>query len=524
MSHYHQDDFENAVKSKPTTEKRRNILVVSSNNNPNSPGGLAVALRGAIDSFTNATFNWVGIHPTADTDFNLGRGKSVGENRLNTLNFHAPEDIYNLFYTHANAAAWPINHNKAEVAEFSKEGYEQYLNVNRNLADKIIDYCEKNHGTEVWIHDYQLAALVGMLKDNPEFKDNVTFTIHTPITSLENLDKLEHEAKQAMLSDYESVLKADVITVQIPRHYKMLRALAGKVGYAFNDEKREPENYQRNQWSNEKHKPCVIICPIGIEREGIFEIAQDAKKTDEFKNILEDIDPDRPMLLQIGRLDHTKGWPALLKVYGNIIKERLKVSFNDAANNTSSPAPVVPALIAIHPVTRQNVPAYAKLNKEVKILSASIAETLARNSLFRCFRSHNDKVSRPVGLALNSVANVVLMLSNEEGMGLVAFEAVLTQDPNRPEGPAVIIVGNNTGAAHVLGNGCIQVDPNNEDAVKEAIEKAIKMPPDERLAMHRTSAKALEEVNINKWALTILDNTPTRECISLAPAPAPRQG
>jgi trehalose 6-phosphate synthase len=86
-------------------------------------------------------------------------------------------------------------------------------------------------------------------------------------------------------------------------------------------------------------------------------------------------------------------------------------------------------------------------------------------------------------------------------MNLVAKEYVAAQDP---EDPGVLVLSRFAGAAHEL-DAALLVNPLDPDDIAEAMDVALMMPVDERLARWRTMEAALRKTTAATWCQSFLD-------------------
>jgi trehalose 6-phosphate synthase len=82
-------------------------------------------------------------------------------------------------------------------------------------------------------------------------------------------------------------------------------------------------------------------------------------------------------------------------------------------------------------------------------------------------------------IALYAVSDVCLVSSTRDGMNLVSYEYIATQQKRH----GVMILSEFTGAAQSL-NGSIVVNPWNTEELANAIHEAITLPADLRKANH----------------------------------------
>jgi trehalose 6-phosphate synthase len=98
----------------------------------------------------------------------------------------------------------------------------------------------------------------------------------------------------------------------------------------------------------------------------------------------------------------------------------------------------------------------------------------------------------------NPRAGVVTPL--RDGMNLVAKEYVAAQNP---DDPGVLVLSQFAGAAAEL-RAALLVNPNDPEAVSQAIQHALTMPLDERRARHEQLMKALYRTDISKWGTSFI--------------------
>jgi trehalose 6-phosphate synthase len=95
---------------------------------------------------------------------------------------------------------------------------------------------------------------------------------------------------------------------------------------------------------------------------------------------------------------------------------------------------------------------------------------------------------------------VALVTPFADGMNLVAKEFIAAQDP---DDPGVLILSHFAGAAEQLRDA-ILVNPHDVGEMAQAIESAINMPKDERVARHRAMHAAVFDENIGRWTQNYL--------------------
>jgi trehalose 6-phosphate synthase len=87
-----------------------------------------------------------------------------------------------------------------------------------------------------------------------------------------------------------------------------------------------------------------------------------------------------------------------------------------------------------------------------------------------------------------------------DGMNLVAKEYVAAQDP---QDPGVLILSKFAGAAEELPDALI-VNPNDKVEVAEAIQHALHMSREERVARWQAMSKVLWNSDVSRWAAAFI--------------------
>ena len=74
-----------------------------------------------------------------------------------------PRDLYHHYYNeYSNNVIWPLFHYERSLVHHSEKGWKSYCQVNLIVAEEILR--EARPGDTVWIHDFQLMLVPGILK------------------------------------------------------------------------------------------------------------------------------------------------------------------------------------------------------------------------------------------------------------------------------------------------------------------------------------------------------------------------
>jgi trehalose 6-phosphate synthase len=155
--------------------------------------------------------------------------------------------------------------------------------------------------------------------------------------------------------------------------------------------------------------------------------------------------------------------------------------------------------LQIAPTSRSEVPEYATLSRDVNETLGRINGSLGEPGWVP-IHYVTSTYSRAVLARLYRLAQVGLVTPMRDGMNLVAKEYVAAQDP---QDPGVLILSKFAGAAEELTDALI-VNPNDKVEVAEAIQHALHMSREERVARWQAMSKVLWHSDVSRWAATFI--------------------
>ncbi|RYZ77176.1 MAG: trehalose-6-phosphate synthase, partial [Proteobacteria bacterium] len=264
------------------------------------------------------------------------------------------------------------------------------------FADKVAAIYEP--GDVVWVHDYQLMLLPNMIRQQlPE--TTIGFFLHIPFPSGEVFRQLpvRQEIMKAMTCcdlvgfHEHSYLRQFIVS---------LKSILGVDSTFFKAE-------------IGSHTLHLGVYPISIDSASFMKKAQSAEVQAQAAQY-EEMSTVPYLVLGVDRLDYTKGLELKLRGFQRALKKYPelvgKVTFMQVA---------VP--------TRQKVPYYAKIKKEIDQLVGNINGEFTEPHYTPVHYIFNS-VSETKLLALYRRANAALVTSKRDGMNLVAMEYAMAQD------------------------------------------------------------------------------------------------
>ena len=274
-----------------------------------SAGGLATALRGALDSggiWISNSGNNPPVHDLADrmaqyshTVDQFSPDTQHTENLINPLGLHAsrlyqtglnksflagdiesrePYDVshfsmdkavFRTFYEDVvNGWLWPVFHDLAEFVTPAPQDWEVYRETNQAFADALFAGFSGDRENVAWIQDYQLLLTPGMLREQlTKDTDRIGFFLHIPLA---NPDTFVEQLGEAIVVEIlRSLLQSDVVGLQMCDDAERFIELVEKLARPLGIDKSRIEKIGRGHYSVPVGSRVVTVrdFPISIDYE-----------------------------------------------------------------------------------------------------------------------------------------------------------------------------------------------------------------------------------------------------------------
>lgn len=413
---------------------------------PSAQGGLAVALTAALREADGVWFGWSGeTGNTADLRFENYDG-------VTSATIDLPEqDVEEYYDGYANRTLWPLFHYRLGLTEFERDFQGGYERVNRLFSEVISPYIEPDD--LVWVHDYHMVPL-GWLLRQKGVTNRLGFFLHIPWPPTRLLIALPEHRRLV-----EALFAYDVIGFQTREwletfHDYVEREMGGTIG---------PDDEVTVGGRTIK----AIACPIGIDAREFIAAANGEQAAAIHDRMTASVN-GRNLIVGVDRLDYSKGIEERFNGYQRFLETR-----PDQRTNVS--------LLQIAPPSRATVQSYQEIRATLDALSGRINGAFAEIDWVP-LRYVNRGLPRDVLAGIYRAARVGLVTPLRDGMNLVAKEFIAAQDP---ADPGVLILSRFAGAAEQLGEALL-INPYSPDEMADAIEQALAMPRDERIARWRT--------------------------------------
>lgn len=431
-----------------------------------SEGGLATGLGSIYKQGNNLWVGWPGISGESEdqkSEINSGLKK----NNMHGV-FLTEYDIEAYYEGFSNETLWPNFHYFNQYTQYNEEHWQAYQDVNQKFADEVLQLIAPND--TIWVHDYQLLLLPSLIREKqPDIK--IGFFLHIPFPSYESFRRLPW--RRELL---HGMLGADFLgfhTYDDMRHFmSSVNRLAGFGG----------ENGQINFGNR---KVLADALPMGIDYKK-YESLADHEETLEREDRYRKSIGNQRLLLSIDRLDYSKGIPQRLIAFESFLEK-----YPDYKGEISLLMVVVPS--------RDNVGKYKELKEEVDLLVGKINGKYSRidwRPIHYFYRSFPPNALS----AFYRMADVGLVTPLRDGMNLVCKEFIASKLDKK----GVLILSEMVGASKELSDA-ILVNPNDNNAIVDAIYEALNMSSDEQKRRLEVMQTSLQRYNIHHWVKLFMD-------------------
>ncbi len=426
-------------------------------------GGLATGVGSFYKSYDSLWIGWPGV--------NVRRNDLEEKNRITAELakeqchpvFLSPYDVRNYYDGFCNNTIWPLFHYFNHFAEYDKQQWKVYKKVNEAFCETVVEVA--NPDDMIWVHDYQLMLLPQMLREHLPNAE-IGFFLHIPFPSYE-IFRLLPWRKEIL----EGLLGADLVgfhTYDYIRHF--LSSVRRILGY----------EHSLGEVVTGNRVVRADMFPMGIDYQQFAGAVSEPAVEEEIARARGQYG-DRKIILSFDRLDYTKGIPLRLEAFDTFLEKKPeyqgKVSF---------------ILVAVP--SRTAIEHYQTLKQQIDELVGRINGKYGTTDWVPVRYFYNYLPFEAL-VANYKLADVALVTPIRDGMNLMAKEFVAT----KTDGRGVLILSEMAGAAPELGEAII-VNPNDREAVVEAIETALTMPEEEQTERNRIMQKRLQRYDVTNWA------------------------
>jgi trehalose 6-phosphate synthase/phosphatase len=424
-----------------------------------SEGGLATGLSSVYKRNDNLWIGWPGAF--LDNDQRTQVNPLLEAEKLLPV-YLTEEEIAAYYEGFSNETLWPLYHYFPSYTLYKKNNWEAYCAVNRKFAEHVLRVAREED--IIWVHDYQLCLVPELIRAQ---LPNVIigFFQHIPFPDFEIFRLLPW--REEIL---KGLLGADLIgfhTLDDTKHFiaSCSRLLNLEV--------------MMNRIVVEGREVMVDTFPMGIDFEKFQNWARKERTLQNERRLRSMIGALR-IMISVDRLDYSKGILNRLEAFELLLDKhpelRGKISFIQL---------VVPS--------RDQVPQYKWLKDEIDKRVSSINSRFSSfgwTPIYYFYRSFPmDMLS-----ALYKTADIAMITPMRDGMNLVSKEYVASKIDQK----GVLILSEMAGASKELLHALI-VNPNDIEAMVDALLQAIEMPEEEQAYRIRAMQEIIAKYNVYHW-------------------------
>ncbi len=363
----------------------------------------------------------------------------------------------------ANGTLWPALHGFGELVEHHTTWWDAYVEYNRAFAAAVANVCAD--GDRIWVHDYHLLLLPGLLADlRPDLR--VGLSLHTAIDRA----GLEHLPIGADIA--RALRRCSLIGVQTTADAASLHGLLDDLGRDARDAGGAP--------------PRIVTSPVSIDPAAVRALL-DEPATTLLRERWRRHAAGRRLLVGVDRLDYTKGIVPRLQAYDQAFRH----GWLDPADTL---------VVQVAQPSRMELGVYRALHTD--------AERLAHD--LRCRWRGADGgpaielvvagLDRREVIALFSEADIGVVTPARDGMNLVSKEFSVANEARS----GVLVLSRSAGAADELGRDAVLVDGDQATSVAAGLRRAVRLEPETRRAMARRRADRVRSWSAADWSSTYL--------------------
>ncbi|KAK2932105.1 HAD-superfamily hydrolase, subfamily IIB [Fusarium oxysporum f. sp. vasinfectum] len=339
----------------------------------------------------------------------------------------------------------PDPHNPKSKA-YEDHSWKYYVNVNQAFADQIVKNWKR--GDVIWIHDYHLLLVPGMVRKKlPEAK--IGFFLHVAFPSSEVFRCLA--VRKELL---EGMLGANLVGFQIHEYGRHFLQTCSRILSA----EATPDGLQL-----EDRFVDVIHLTIGIDPVSLREHL-DAPDVAKWLQVLQERYKGKKLIVARDKLDHVRG-----------VRQKL-LSYELFLNK--------------NPQWRENAVLIqvALSSNEKSDLEATVSDIVTRvnsswaNLAYQPVVYLKQDIDYAQYLALLTIADALMITSQREGMNLTSHEYLFCQDgkllPEKKHGS--LILSEFTGTSSLFAKNELAVNPWDYRQCADAIKQALEMGEEEK--------------------------------------------
>ena len=381
------------------------------------------------------------------------------------------KEIAEYYLDVANRSLWPLCHLQLSHFSFNPHSWKTYVSVNRRFAQAAHEEAAGRRST-VWIHDYHLALVAGMVERTPHMFVHQFWHIPWPPPDILRVLPAARMLLRGLLGN-------DLLGFHTRRFVvNFFACVADLLPGAKADVKKGIVRYRG-------HTTHVRAYPISIDVRGMQRLTARADIQELSRRLWrKHAPPGGQLVLGVDRADYTKGIPHRLAAFGRLLEEHPEL----AGRVT---------LVQIAVPSRSDISEYQDLERAIETLVTSINLKHGRPG-WRPIIHIQDHLDPLTLVSWYRAADVCIVSPVQDGMNLVAKEYVIAQGTKL----GVLLLSQFAGAAEEL-EGALLINPYDESSLARSLHVALTMGPGEREVRLRSMQKQVCGNTVQDWMQAI---------------------
>jgi len=399
-------------------------------------GGLVSGMQTALESVGSAVWVCAAMSDAERAVAQRAAGQPLAGSDLDVIMLPIDEETFEAAYNGvANQTLWFTLHMLFDPirqplfdAEWRRQ-WEAYQRFNQAFAEAVDELAARS--AIVMVQDYHLFLLPALLrKRRPDLR--IGFFTHTPWAPVDYFRILPDDVARDVVA---GVLGADVVGFHTQRWAELFRRCAH-----------------------------ALLGDCADDRIAVFGLTADAEEMAERREAedvraaasrLRDVIGDRLVIGRVDRIELSKNVIRGLLAYRELLRDRPQWRERVVHVVFDNPS-------------REDIPEYVEYAAAVERLAAEIQAEFSTPGWTPLLLSVQEDY--PAALAALTLTDVVLIDSVRDGMNLVVFEAILLA-----EGKPQVVLSRETGAADLLGDDAIVINPYDVSQTAAALDQALSL-------------------------------------------------
>ena len=444
-----------------------------------SIGGLATGLSSYTTRRGTKWIGWPGLPSDDLTEAERARiSRELRKHRCYPV-FLTRKQLDDYYNGYSNSVLWPLFHD-LPVKPHTARQWQAYRKVNGIFADEVLRLSRP--GSTIWVHDYQLLLVPQLLRQAGR-DDRIGYFLHIPFPAPKVFAQTE-EAKSML----RGMLGADLVgfhTKGYTRHF--LAACKELLGL----------DNQHGQLLLGERPIRAAEFPIGIDYARFAAATRRRGNRQELRALRRRYKGLR-VIVDVGRLDPSKGIAERLEAYRRLLKQRPELR-----------GKVI--LVMIVAPSRTEVAEYKALKKRLDTLLANIDREFA-TPRWQPVDFIYEVMPLERIMQYYQIAQVAFITPLRDGMNLVAKEFIASKRHN----DGVLVLSETAGAAEEL-RGAILVNPKKPQTMVDGLVRALQIPKREWRRRARDMQAHIQQFSVQKWADSFMDSL--QQPLKLTPRP-----